>query len=282
VVSNEQDAIHAYYELGLEHARLDSGVGMVEFERTKEIIVRHLPAPPCVVADVGGGPGRYALWLAGVGYSVRHRDLVPLHVEQVAAAAAGCDVETAVGDATRLELVDHSVDAVLLLGPLYHLQRRRDRMRALGEARRIVRPGGPVFVAAISRWAARIYGVLDEQLYRQFPNIGDELEHVERIGTLPPLYPGSFTGYGHRPSQLAREVRSAGLELVDLVAVEGPTALLHDLPERMRDPLDAQVVLDTARALERVPELLGIGPHLLATARRPIVDSRSSPAHAVT
>jgi ubiquinone/menaquinone biosynthesis C-methylase UbiE len=223
-----------------------------------------------MVADIGGGPGRYALWLAELGCVVRHRDLVQLHVEQLSSAAADLDsIETVVGDATDLDLDDRSVDAVLLLGPLYHLQRRDDRLRALREARRIVRPGGPVFVVAISRWAARLHGVLAQQLYRELPTMLDELNHVECSGALRPLYPGSFTAYTHRPRQLASEVRAAGFDLVDLVTVEGPAVLLADLTERMHDATDRQVVLDAARALERIPELAGVGPHLLATGRRP-------------
>jgi hypothetical protein len=81
--------------------------------------------------------------------------------------------------------------------------------------------------------------------------------------------PGSFSGYCHRPQQLRAELRGAGLEVVDLVSVEGMAFALADLAERMDDPLDRAVVLDAARAIERVPELLGIGPHLLATAVRP-------------
>jgi SAM-dependent methyltransferase len=266
---DERRAVLEYYALGLEQARLDSGSGLLEFERTKEIISRHLPGVPSIVADIGGGPGRYALWLAGLGHTVRHRDVVPLHVEQLSLAATGQgSIEAAVGDATELDLDDDSVDAVLLLGPLYHLTRRRDRLRALNEARRIVRPGGTVFVAAISRWAAHLHGVLAQQLYRDLPDILDELGHVERHGVLRPLFPGSFTGYTHRPRQLAGEVRAAELELIDLVAVEGAAVLLADLDGRMQDPVDRRVVLDTSRALERVPELIGVGPHLLATALR--------------
>jgi SAM-dependent methyltransferase len=74
---------------------------------------------------------------------------MPLHVRQLESDAAGLDgLHTAVRDARDLDLDDASVDAVLLLGPLYHLRRRADRIRALTEARRVVRPGGPVFAAA--------------------------------------------------------------------------------------------------------------------------------------
>ena len=82
----QHGAMHEYYELGKEADRLSSsGAGRLEFERTQEIVLRHLPRPPATVADIGGGPGRYTLWLAGLGYRVVHRDIVPLHVDQVRA-----------------------------------------------------------------------------------------------------------------------------------------------------------------------------------------------------
>jgi SAM-dependent methyltransferase len=262
------DAMHEYYSQGREQGRLAEPHGQLEFERTKEIILRHLPPPPAVVADVGGGPGRYALWLAGLGYQVTHRDLMRLHVEQLQLAADGNSrIEAALGDARQLDLASDSVDAVLLLGPLYHLEQRADRLRALAEARRVVRPGGPVYAVAISRWAPRMDGVLRSRFYETIPAVELELPAIERTGRLPPLYAGSFCGYTHRPGQLRAEVAASGLQVIDLVSVEGPAYLLDDLAERLADEESRQVVFETARSVERVPELLGIGPHLLATAR---------------
>lgn len=258
-----------HYDRGEEQGRLGESSGRLEFERTKEIILRHLPPPPAVVADIGGGPGRYALWLADLGYRVLHRDLMPMHVEQLRQAASGdrC-IEAAVADARQLDLASESADALLLLGPLYHLDRRQDRMQALAEARRVVRPGGSVFVAGISRWATRMDGILRLRLYEAIPGAEAELAAIERTGRLPPLRSGSFCGYMHRPGQLRAELAASGLQVIDLVSVEGPAYLLHDLAERLADDQARRVVMETARALERVPELLGIGPHLLATARK--------------
>ena len=56
--------IAAFYALGLERDRLLGGQGALEFARTKTLLERYLPAPPAVIADIGGGPGRYAMWLA--------------------------------------------------------------------------------------------------------------------------------------------------------------------------------------------------------------------------
>lgn len=265
--------LEAYYLRGEEAARLEaSAVGVLEFERSKEVILRRLPPAPAVVADIGGGPGRYTRWLAELGYQVEHRDLMPLHVAQVldglGEAAAAARVRSAVGDALDLDLGDASVDAVLLLGPIYHLRRRADRIAALREAGRIVRPGGPVFVAAISRWAPRLDGLLKHQLYLKYPTFWDQLVGWERTGWGEPFHEAAFTAYFHRPSQLRQEVRASGLEVADLVGLEGAANLLDDLDERMADPQARAVVFDTARATERVPELLGIGPHLMATAVR--------------
>ncbi|HUB40218.1 MAG TPA: methyltransferase domain-containing protein [Streptosporangiaceae bacterium] len=267
----EHTDLHTYYERGQEADRLArTGAGRLEFERTQEIVLRHLPPPPATVADIGGGPGRYSVWLAALGYRVVHRDIVPMHVDQVqaAAAAAGVAVDAAVGDARGLDLGDETVDAVLLLGPLYHLTRRADRVQALREAGRIARAGGPVFGAVISRWAARLDGMLRARMYAEYPAAERVVDEVERSGMLEPVGPGSFCGVTHRPGQVRGEFAAAGLALAALVAVEGAAYLLEDLDARMADRRDWQVVLDAARAHERVPELLGIGSHLIATGFR--------------
>ena len=95
------------------------------------------------------------------------------------------------------------------------------------------------------------------------------VDEVERSGTLMPLYEGSFCGYTHRPAELEDEVRAAGLELISIVGVEGVAFALGDLADRLADPRGRSVVLDAARALEGIPELLGLSPHLIATAHRP-------------
>lgn len=260
-----------HYTGGAEQARLTAGAGLLEQERTQEILLRHLPAPPARIADIGAGAGPYSLWLAELGYDVVARDLVPLHIEQLRAAAArrGVHIDSAVGDARDVVLADASVDSVLLLGPLYHLHERAGRVQCLREAKRVVRPGGVVAAAAISRWAVLFDGVLRLRIGEGDSDFATVLDAAMHTGKLAPLEPAGFSAFCHRPNELRVEAAEAGLTEVSLVSVEGPGAYLPDLAERWSTPAAREAVLDVARRLETVPETLGVGPHLLLVATRP-------------
>jgi ubiquinone/menaquinone biosynthesis C-methylase UbiE len=145
-----------------EESRLGSGSSQLEFERTQELIRRFLPAAAVRVVDVGGASGAYAFWLAAQGCEVHLIDATPRLVEVARGANDAAShklASIAVGDARRLPFDDRSVDAVLLLGPLYHLTQQDDRLAALTEARRIMRPGGLIFGAGISRYAGTLDGL---------------------------------------------------------------------------------------------------------------------------
>lgn len=154
------------------------------------------------------------------------------------------------------------------MGPLYHLDDASDRVQALNEARRIVRRGRVAHAAAISRWAPRLHSMLVERIHLQCPAIVDMVVDVERTGHIPPVHETSFTGYAHTPEHLRDEVRRSGLVLESLIAVESIAFALADVDERMDDPSERALILDVLRAVESVPDLLGLGPHLLAVARR--------------
>lgn len=146
------DDLFAHYARQDEGQRLfRSGHGRLELVRTSELLQRHVPGPPAAVLDVGGGTGVHAAWLANRGYRVQLVDVVPEHVR---AAAEHALVTAEVEDARRLAQTDASVDAVLLLGPLYHLVARAERVSALAEARRVLRAGGVLLAAAIGRFMA--------------------------------------------------------------------------------------------------------------------------------
>jgi len=269
----DADEVAAFYARGLERDRLVSGQGALEFARTRTLLERYLPAAPAVVADVGGGPGRYAVWLAERGYRVHLIDPVPLHVEQARADAGdrpGAVLASAeVGDARALRLPDASADAVLLLGPLYHLPERADRLQALDEARRVCRRGGVVIAAAISRFASTLDGL--RAGYLEIPAFaavaaGDLRDGRHRNPTGDPAY--FTTAYFHRPEDLAAECTAAGLTHEATLAVEGAAWLLPDLDARLADERRCSVLLAALARLETEPTLLGVSAHLLTVARR--------------
>jgi hypothetical protein len=80
--------IVAFYEEGTEATRLLRGLGRLEFARMRELLSRHFPPSPAIVADIGGGPGVYACWLAAHGHVVHLVDPIRLHVEQARDASA--------------------------------------------------------------------------------------------------------------------------------------------------------------------------------------------------
>ena len=157
----------AHYRDGVELPRLTRGAGVLEFLRTQELLGRYLPKPPAVILDVGSGPGVYAHWLADFGYDVHLLDRVPLHISQAADVSRLQSrplASTVVGDARALPFDSESADAVLLLGPLYHLTERAERLAAWREAFRVLRPQGRVFAAGISRFASALDGLRSGRL----------------------------------------------------------------------------------------------------------------------
>ena len=264
--------IISHYDRGVESGRLSSSYGSLELRRTQEILTRFLPDPPAIICDVGGGPGIYAAWLARHGYEVHLIDVVELHVQQALEASAA-QPETPIascthGDARQLDLEENSVDVTLLLGPLYHLTGRSDRVQALREAARITRPGGLVFVAAISRFASALDG-----MFRGF--IADpEFREIVRED----LHSGQHrnpngrdhfftTAYFHRPEELRIEFASAGLTHMQTLAVEGPAGWIQRVTDKWDDSDWAAQILATIKLIEAEPALLGASPHLLAIGR---------------
>jgi ubiquinone/menaquinone biosynthesis C-methylase UbiE len=257
--------IAAYYGRGEEAARLQT-VHRLELVRTQALLERYLPPPPARVLDVGGGPGAYAVWLIERGYDVELVDPVELHVEQ--AQTAG--VSTArLGDARELPFGDESADAVLLLGPLYHLPEAGDRRHALDEARRVLHPGGRLAAAAISRFAPMLDGLYRELLLDPEFEAGVARSLRDGHHTNPDRHRERFTtAYFHLAGDLAAEVRAAGFELTALVGVEGPAAFLRDMDAWLDDPGRQAVLLRALERLENEPSLLGVSPHLLAVGSR--------------
>ena len=260
-----ENEILEYYDQGKEHGRLTTGPSL-ELIRTLELLRRLLPAAPARILDVGGGSGVYASRLTEQGYDVDLIDPVPLHVEQ----ARSLGIQAQVGDARRLEAADDAYDAVLLLGPLYHLPERADRLVALVEATRVVRPGGPVVAAAISRYASFFEGFFRNYVDR--PGFTELMRTDVRSGRHlnPSNHPERFTtAYFHTPDELAAELAEAGLIGSAVLPVEGMLAWAPGIDDRLADPQQRELILELLAETEADPALLAASSHLLGVGRAP-------------
>ena len=267
-----------FYTENPDEDRLSQGWGALEFERSKEIILRYVSGAAITALDVGGGTGVYASWLAELGHEVHLVDVTPA---QIAFARANRrQIRSAeIGDARKLSWPDRSVDVVLLLGPLYHLPEPQDRNRALVEARRVLRPGGVAFVAAICRFApllaSLIEGFFDNpEFYEILCRDLQEGQHRNTTGD-----PRRFTtAYFHRPEELVAEMRQAGFDGVDLLPIEGPCWLANGsqtaFGEAWSRPDRREKLLAIARSVERDSMALALSPHILGIGR-----VSATPAH---
>jgi ubiquinone/menaquinone biosynthesis C-methylase UbiE len=264
-----------FYQQTAEESRLEHGPFLLEALRTRELIQRYAPAAPATVVDVGGAAGAYALWLAEAGYAVHLRDPVPRLVAEARRRSAtrsrplaSCEI----GDARAMSFSDATADIVLLLGPLYHLTTVADRARTLAEAARVLKPGGRLFAAAISRWASALDGLVrdlfqDPDFVAIVDNDIREGQHRNPTSRLDYF----TTSYFHRPEDFSAEVRENGLIVDGLFGIEGPGWLLPDVNERLQDARRRADLLRVARIFESEPSLLGVSAHLLLVARKPSI-----------
>ena len=266
---NSAARIVRFYREADEASRLAKGWFQLEQARTQELLLRYLPPAPRTIIDAGGGTGVYACWLAARGYQVHLIDPVPKHVEQARAASSEQPdsplASAEVGDARRLPQADHSADGVLLLGPLYHLVGREDRVACLREAHRVLRPGGLVWGAGITHFASLLdsltHGFFDDPAFA--PILERDLEDGQHRN--PTGKPAYFTdAFFHRPGELAREFQAAGFQVLEVLPIEGAGWLARDFDRLWADLVQRERLLTAVRKMEREPSVLGASSHIMA------------------
>ena len=273
-----KESVRAYYaHFGeREWLRLTSpDDGAIEFAITCHVLSIYLP-PAGRILDIGGGPGRYTIWLAERGYQVVLADLSPELLEiaraRIAESGIAHQVEAIVeADACDLSAwADESFDAVLSLGPFYHLPDAVDRTRATKELVRVLRPGGLAFIALMPRHAflRRTIAIPDERRHLA------QAEWVAQLldeGVFENDVPGRFThGYGVRPEDITPFFAQHGLSLSTLLALEGIVSGAQRAVVELAasDPTLYQTVFDILVRTASDPSILGACTHLLYVGRK--------------
>ena len=270
-----------WYNAGIERNRLRVGVGRIEWERTREILLERLPKPPAVIYDIGGGYGEYAWWLASLGYEVHLLDLSATNIamsEELAEEYPGVALRAAeVCDACDVPRPDGSAEVVLLMGPLYSILSRRKRIRAIREGYRLLKKGGVLFSAALTPFSVLIpritmYRREDTVKCRELedPAVVEMIERALKTGEYRnpehTIARGLGTSHLHTAKELREELCEGGFATEGIYGVMGGAWLAPELDVLWQDTTAREVLMKTVRILDGQEEILGLSGHLLAVS----------------
>ena len=253
----ENSYLNDYYSSYDEEGRLLSRHGQVEYLTTMRYIHRYL-APGASILELGAGTGRYSLTLSREGYEVTALELVEHNMEIFRSKLRPDDrVRLEQGNAMDLSrFADASFDGVLVLGPMYHLYTREDKLRVLREAVRVTKPGGTVMVAYCMNEPTVVQYVFG-------------LNHLREVMELSMITPGWHCL--SEPKDLFELVRTEDIASLDaelpvkrlqLVATDGATNYNRPLIDAMDDETFAKW-LDFHFATCERQDLIGASHHTL-------------------
>lgn len=262
--------IKAFYNsTGVETNRLDQHVFQLEKIRSQQIILENL-VQGMTIADIGGATGYYSFWLHDMGHEVHLLDATEFHIETAYTISKEKNKKLGsilLGDARSLPYADNQFDLVLLFGPLYHLQQKADRIRAIAEAKRVLKPDGILLAATISRYASLLDGFwqnfIDDAEFEKI--IAQDIKnghHVNSTGN--PFY---FTeAYFHNQVEIEEEFTGAAFTNFSIKAIEGFGWLVPGFNNRWNDDAWREKLLHYIQQSESDPVMIGISAHVMAIA----------------
>lgn len=270
-LTDDERLVGAFYDetAADEQVRLEKAFP-VEYLMTARYLERFVPEES-TVADVGVGGGHYdellarrrcRLYLADVSERLLEGAVARLESRGLGDAV----VNATVASAARLtHLADGSMDAVLLLGPLYHLLTIGERCRAVAEAHRVLKPGGVLIASAVNRLVGVAYGFAlepdrgAEQLARYRRFLADGL-------TDPEFAPGIGRAYFATPEEFAA-LFAGRLDTVLLAGLESVTATRQESFPDLNDA-DRLAWLEILELVAEGRDALAMSEHLLYVGRR--------------
>ncbi len=260
---------HDYYSANTEAEwnRLDRH--RTEFAVTLRALHDHLPPAPAEVIDIGGGPGRYAIALAGRGYQVTLVDLVQANL--TVAEAKARDAGVTLSGTLRANALDLAAvpgarfDAALIMGPLYHLLLEAERLQAVREAARVLKPGGVLAAAFVTRFAP--FRDSAQGYPEWLPQNPDYAERLLATGVHDDAAKWASAHFAH-PDEIVPLMERAGLRTVELLGCEGVVAG-HEQKINALTGEAWERWVDFNYRVGHDPSLRGAADHLLYIGRKP-------------
>lgn len=260
-----------YNSTQMETDRLGQHVFQLEKNRTQEIILRHLTST-MNIADIGGATGAYSFWLHDMGHRVHLLDAAEFHIEAATKISISENKPLAsisLGDARQLPYDDEQFDLALLFGPLYHLQEKEDRVKSIAEAKRVLKKGGILLAATITRYASLFdgfwQGFIDDPAFEDI--LKQDLEDGNHFN--PVNHPMYFTdAHFHTQTEIKEEFTTAGFSTFNTIAIEGFGWLTPNFMEKWNDEDSRNKMLQYIKQTENDPIMIGISAHVMTIARK--------------
>jgi len=263
--------LNDFYNKASEETRLEKGMGIFEFERIKELIELHISKPKATIIDVGGGTGKYSEWLATNKHTVHLIEPVLKHIKLAEKRAKKLKnpFSVQIGEAKKLPYGDAIADLVILHGPLYHLQKREDRVAAILEAKRVVKKDGIILGFAINATASTVVGLLNDMIHHKaFYDMCKE-ELTTGIHNAPKEFPFLLAdAYYHKPKDLKAEFLEQDLKFINLFAVEGMIWLDNQYFANMLDKKKSKTLKALQNLTQNDEYLLPFSPHIMIAVRK--------------
>ena len=263
--------IELFYNKVSEETRLDKGMGVFEFERIKSLIEKYVPSASAKIIDVGGGTGKYSEWLAKKGHEVYLIEPVLKHIQIAKDRASKLKNKyfVSLGEARNLDFPDNFADLIILHGPLYHLQKKEDREKAIREAKRVVKRDGIILGFSINYTASTLVGLLQGLIHKDtfFKMCKEEL--TTGIHNPPNDFPWLLAeAYYHKPNELKDEFVKQNLTYINTYAVEGMAWLDKDYFLNLLDMKKRKTLMELIQITENDSYLLPFSPHMMIAVKK--------------
>lgn len=257
---NEENLIK-YYNKFNEDKRLTRRHGIVEFTTAIKYIEEYLSKKnnPKIL-DVGAGTGKYSVYLANKGYDVTAVELIKHNLMDL--KGKNSPVKAYLGNAINLSMFDDdSFDMVLLFGPLYHLISKEDKLKALKEAKRVVKKNGLILVSYyMNEYAIITHGFKNNHILDAIKN-----NEVDKNYHITPKETDLYSMVRIEDINELNELTK--LKRVKILAQDGPTDYIRPIINKMDEKTFDEYIKYHLSTCERT-ELLGSSSHVLDIVKK--------------